>query len=130
MNSSVDLITTATPDSFYYDPPGQLWLFDDRFLAALVDEFPESSDRRQAGRLLLLHEGVHLASHRLTGATAPQVTRFPNIVERLDYQADVWAFTHDYAICMSGNNPSEEEARTFFIKVVTVALNTFWAFDA
>jgi hypothetical protein len=130
VDSSVDLIATATSDSFCYDAPSRMWRFDDGFLAALVEQFADPSDRRQAGRLLLLHEGVHLESHGLTGATAPQVRRFPKIVEELDYQADVWAFVHDYVIQMAGMTPSDEETRAFFINVVIVALDTFWAFDA
>jgi hypothetical protein len=130
VESTVDLISTATADSFCYDAPSRMWRFDDRFLVALAEQFTDPRDRRQAVRLLLLHEGLHLKTHGLTGATAPQVRRFPKIVEELDYQADVWAFLHDFAIQMTGKNPQAEETRAFFIKVVTVALDTFWTFDA
>jgi hypothetical protein len=129
-DSSVDLINTAVLDNFSYDAPSRMWQFDDRFLVALATQFADPNDRRQASRLLLLHEGVHLKSHGLTGATAPQVRRFPKILEELDYQADVWAFLHDYAIQLGSKSPSNEETRAFFIRVVTVALDTFWAFDA
>jgi hypothetical protein len=84
--SSVDLITMSVPDSFCYDPPSRMWRFDDRFLATLARQFPDPKDRRQAGRQLLLHEGVHQKTHGLTEATSRQVRRFPKIVEELDYQ--------------------------------------------
>jgi hypothetical protein len=130
LESSVDLSTTATPDSFWYDAPSRMWKFDDRFLVALNEQFNDQDARRQAGRLLLLHEGVHLKTHGLTETTAREVRRFPKIVEELDYQADVWAFLHDYSIELAGTNPSNQDTRAFFINVVTVALDTFWAFDA
>jgi hypothetical protein len=130
VESSVDLINTAAADSFCYDRPSRMWRLDDRFLAALIEQLPDEADRRQAARLLLLHEGLHEASHGLTGATAPQIRRFPKVVEELDYQADIWAFLHDYAFAMVGKNPTDAETRAFFIKVVTAALDTFWAFDA
>jgi hypothetical protein len=126
----VDLITTSVQDSFCYDPPGRMWRFDDRCLATLGRQFADPKDQRQAGRLLLLHEGVHLKTHVLTEATARQVRRFPKIVEKLDYQADVWAFVHDYEIQTEGTNPSDAVTRAFLINVVPVGSDTFWAFDA
>lgn len=130
VESLLDTTTTEVSDNFAYDPPGRLWRIDDRLLTSIAAGLTNPADQRQAGRLLLLHEGVHLATHRLTGATAPQIRRFPKLVEELDYQADVWAFLHEYAIQLAPTNPSDSGIRAFFINVVSVALNTFWAFDA
>ena len=130
MDSSVDQITTQISNDFFYHRPSRMWRFDDRFLATLAKRFPDEADRRQAVRLLILHEGVHETTHGLTGETSQEARRFPKVVEEVDYQADVWAYVHDYAIQNFGKVVPEGGARAFFLNVLKVALDTFWAFDA
>lgn len=128
--SSVDEATTNVPDGFHFAATTRAWQLDDQLLTTIGERFAVAAERQQAGRLLLLHEGVHLRSHSLTEATALEVRRFPKIVEELDYQADTWAFVHDYVLQSRGTVVSDAEARERFIKVIDVAIGTFWAFDA
>lgn len=107
-----------------------MWQLGDHFLSQLAERITDETDLRQAGRLLLLHEALHLKAHNLTEATAPQVRRFPKILEELDYQADVWAFINDFAYVTAGAESPPKEARPFFLRVVSVALETMRAFDA
>jgi hypothetical protein len=127
--SKIDLTATRVDGGFIYDAGQRLWRFDDRLLVSLIKQFPDLERRKQAGRLLLLHEGVHLQAHRLTGATSQQIRRFPKIVEELDYQADVWAYVHDYAL-QAARAKAVPSVREYFINVVDVGIETFWAFDA
>jgi hypothetical protein len=128
--SGVDLTATEGEGEFAYESGTRLWRFDDRLLAAIIKQFPDSKKRRQAGRLLLLHESIHQRTHGLTQATARQIRRVPKIVEELDYQADVWAYVHDFALQVDVPLRSDENVRNFFLEVVNVGLSTFWAFDA
>ncbi len=128
--SSIAQTITTVQDGFRFDQPSRTWQLDDRLLLAISARLRDSHDHLQAVRLLLLHEGIHLASHGLTDATAQKIRRFPKIVEEVDYQADVWAFIHDYVLRCLDSGTSDEDARTFFHNVLRVALETFWAFDA
>jgi hypothetical protein len=52
--------------------------------------------------MFLLHEGVHLATHRLSRETSVQVGRLPKVLEAVDYEADVWAMLHEFALVGQG----------------------------
>jgi CBASS immunity sensor of nucleotide second messenger signals len=126
-DSAIDLTNPAPPDGFRLDYASRQWQLDDRLLLAIENQFRDALEAKRAVRLLLLHEAVHAASHNLTEATAQQIRRFPKILEEVDYQADVWGFLHEWAL----QQPTlpESEARSFFLRVLETAVETFWAFD-
>lgn len=128
-DSAVDMTVTSVADGFRFDDLSRSWQLDDRLLLTISRRFNDSADARQAGRLLLLHEGVHLASHGLTEATAGQIRRFPKIVEEVDYQADTWAFLHEFALNQLLQGEPSLDSRRAFQQIIQIALETFWAFD-
>ncbi len=126
----IALDVTSVRDAFCYDTDRQAWLLGDDLLAAIGRRIASADQRRRAGRMLLLHEGVHLESHRLTPATAPAIRRFPKVLEEADYQADVWAMLHEYAYTFaSAAEPTSLDARSTFIDIVRTAVDTMWAFN-
>lgn len=122
MRCDVDRETTDVTDGFRLDSR-RGWQFSDEFLFYLLRRFPEADDFSRACRMLLLHEGLHAQSHRLTDATALRIRRFPKVVEELDYEADVWALLHE--LRLRGNEKALADLREF----VDIALETFWSFD-
>lgn len=124
--SSVDLDMPQGVDGFNYDQKARKWQFADELLAAIRDYLVQDEAIYRAVRLLILHEAIHISSHSFTSATALQIRRFPKILEELDYQADVWAFVHEWKL--AGGSP--EAARDQFITIIETALRTFLAFDA
>jgi hypothetical protein len=81
-----------------------------------------------AGRMFLLHEGVHLATHRLSRETSVQVGRLPKVLEAVDYEADVWAMLHEFALARQDGG-GVDDVRSFFMRIAGAAIEVFWAFD-
>jgi len=96
VESTVDSFLQLRPIVSVTDAPSRMWRFDDRFLWLSLSSFTDPRDPA-SGKAAAADEGLHLKTHGLTGATAPKSGGFPKIVEELDYQADVWAFLHDFA---------------------------------
>lgn len=128
MQSSVDKKADGI-DEFDYDAGTRSWRLGDPLMAVLGRKFSEESARRRTLRMLLLHEGVHLGSHGLTTPVSKEVGRFPKILEELDYQADVWAMLHEYGLSRHRARASTDDARAFFLGLVSTALESFWSFD-
>lgn len=122
MRCGVDHETTDVPDGFRLDPR-RGWQFSDEFLTRMLRRFEGTERFVPACRMLLLHEGLHAESHRLTDATAPRIRRLPKVVEELDYEADIWALLHEMRL--SEEEPTLPELRD----LVDIALETFWSFD-
>lgn len=114
---------------FRYDPERRAWEFGDGLLAAIAARMPDTEAKRQAGRLFLLHEGLHDACQRLTSSTSDGVGRFAKLLEEVDYQADVWTMLHDYAFTRARDRSATDNPRLFFLRLIDTALQTFWAFD-
>jgi hypothetical protein len=114
---------------FEFDPGVRVWRFGDGLMATLARRFTDEGARRRSLRMLLLHEGVHLASHKLTSSVSQEIGRFPKILEELDYQADVWTMLHEYGFTRKKARASTDDARAFFRDLVDTALETYWAFD-
>lgn len=113
---------------FRYDVRDRAWQFGDGLLAGIARHVGNDEDLRRAGRLFLLHEGVHEVSQGVTSATSPRIGRFPKVLEEVDYLADVWAMAHDYVLLRdTGGRPVD--VRAHMLQCVDAALGSFWGFD-
>lgn len=82
-------------------------------------------------RLFVFHEAMHYWKHDLKGVTAEGIGRFPKILERADYQSDVWAMWQEYLYSDLAHpkDIDKEKPSKFFLQLVDNALATMWAFD-
>lgn len=92
----------------------------------------EPSKLQRAIRLLLFHEGMHYWKHNLKGPTSKGIGRFPKILERADYQSDVWAMWQEYFYTSTNHHQAidKDHPSKFFVELIEIALSTMWAFDA
>ncbi len=127
--TTLDARREALDGGFEFDPDARVWRFDDALLARIASRVAADGARRQAGRMFLLHEAVHLVAHGLTTATSRRVGRFPKVVEEIDHQADVWAAFHDYAFARHHDRGGTNDAPAWFRALIDGMLGTFWAFD-
>ncbi len=125
------------------DPPYQYpetswkWQITDRLLlaqrrGALVSTDDLSVDRplfERLVRLFIFHESVH-KHHGLTKYTSEGVGRFPNVLERLDYMADLYATLHelDYTARHVKTLTSEQDLHDELVVVLDDVLRSHWAF--
>jgi hypothetical protein len=128
--SRVDMDVRDVASGFDFRDIEKKWLFDDGLLAAIGRRLTNEEDRLRAGRMLLFHEGVHLAAQTVTRHTSNQVGRFPKVLEALDYEADVWAMLNDYAMAKQFGQEDASDVRGFMFRAIGTATETFWAFDA
>jgi hypothetical protein len=129
-NSTVATSVSDVASDFDFIAASRTWVFDDGLLAALAKRLSEPADRARAGRMLLFHEGVHLAAQTVTRHTSNQVGRFPKVLEVIDYHADVWAMLNEYAMARHFVETGASDARQFMLRLIAAATETFWAFDA
>lgn len=118
---------SALPE-FRYVVRDRAWEFGDSLLAGIARRMDTEEDLRRAGRLFLLHEGVHEVSQGVTSATSLRIGRFPKLLEEVDYLADVWAMTHDYVLARDTGGTAVD-ARAHMLRCVDAALDSFWGFD-
>lgn len=126
--SPVALEGEMPAEGFNYDEELPAWQLSDRMLLAIHNQHPEEEKFRCAGRMFLLHEGVHIKAHQLTSATARWSGRFPKMLEEIDYQADVWAILHEFAYSRANLSLDPQPEREAFMSLVDIALSTIWAF--
>lgn len=128
--TDVDLERTDV-DGFRFDGAQRVWLLSDELLLAIAHRLDREADRRAAARLFFLHEGLHEEIQGVTEATSASVGRFPRVLEDLDYQADAWALLHELQAGPAlGERSNEADASTRMRKLIWIATETFWAFDA
>lgn len=127
--SKVDLGLQEIESAFDFRWTDKQWVFDDHLLVTIARRLVAADLSARAGRMLMFHEAVHLRKHSLTRQTSEQVGRFPKLLEELDYQADVWAMLHEYAFSLERGLTTPDDAVRFFVGLLDVALETFWAFD-
>ncbi len=126
--SCVGARIASSEEGFRYDIKTREWLLSDELLFAFAKQFTTTAELERAGRLLILHEGVHLADHRLTEATAPRIGRFPKLLEAADYHADLWGIFHEYRFARDVLG-SRDDHRPLFSEIIGAAIRSFWAFD-
>jgi hypothetical protein len=118
---------------FFFERVGQpTWKLNDHLLLALERASDGDEARLQAIiRLFLFHEYVHQA-HSISSYTAPQLGKFANCLEYLDYTADVYALLHqlDLARRSNGKLLVFEAMREFLNDQIELMLRTFWAFGS
>jgi hypothetical protein len=127
-NIQVALDGDRPEEGFHYDEEIPAWHLSDRMLLAIHRQLPEDVRFRRAGRLFLLHEGVHIKAHQLTSETSQWIGRFPKVIEEADYQADVWAMLHEFACARANPHHAMPAEREFFQSLLDIALSTIWAF--
>jgi hypothetical protein len=54
---------------------------------------------------------------------------FPKVLEEVDYQADVWAMVHEFALTRHDKPEAVANDRDLFLELVRIATETMWAFD-
>ena len=69
------------------------WRLSNPLLVSLSQASEDDDELKQLIRLFLFHEYLH-THHSLTKYTAEGVGRFANCLERLDYEADLYALLH------------------------------------
>lgn len=125
--TKVDLDACTIDDSFAFRE--NTWRLDDSWLARLGERLPDDEERRSALRLLVLHEAVHRGPQGLNGATSLGVGRFPKVLEKIDYHADLWAMLHERALTRRLEGPGVAEPAAYFRRLIRIATETMWAFD-
>lgn len=109
----------------------RIWNISDELTVALRDGAPDDTAHRLRVRLFLLHEYLH-NHHMITADTAPQVGKFPNALEHVDYTADFYALCHelDRVVAAGEITPSDEEAALRWLRtLVEQVIQSFWAFE-
>lgn len=102
------------------------WRLSDPLLVSLSRASKDDAELRQLIRLFLFHEYLH-THHSLTKYTAEGVGRFANCLERLDYEADLYAILHqiDWAAIHEDARDREHE---FLQEQLDLLLRSAWAF--
>jgi hypothetical protein len=128
VKTKVDEEPRLIEDGFRLVPPHNLWQIDDHWLERLARRLPDDLERQRALRMLVLHELAHRGRQTLTRTSSREIGRFPRVLEEIDYQADVWAMLHEYALTRSHSPRAVDDLPQFFMRVVLVATETMWAF--
>lgn len=128
--STIDAETTNPPgEGFFFDRDSSVWQFEDTFLHIIKQRLTTLEEQLRGLRILLFHEGVHYRGHKLTGSTVDSVGRFPKVLEEVDYQADVWAMIHEFALAKIYDFESTKNVSSFFRDCIKTASEMMWAFD-
>ena len=108
------------------DATSNLWKLSDPLLVSLSGACEDDDELKQLIRLFLFHEYLH-THHSLTKYTAEGVGRFANCLERLDYEADLYALLHelDWAAMYEDIRGSEH---AFLRDLLDLLLRSAWAF--
>ncbi|MBO0951181.1 SAVED domain-containing protein [Fibrella forsythiae] len=104
------------------------WRLSDTLLIGLSDACRDDYELTQLIRLFLFHEYLH-SHHSLTKYNAEGVGRFANVLERLDYMADLYALLHqlDYMLHYERQAVISRQ-REFLTEQLDLILRSTWAF--
>ena len=126
LGDSIDIDDTES-SNFYKDGK---WRISDYFLGAVLRRFGnDPSGILRAFRMFIFHEALHFAFQNLTENTAEGIGRYPKVLERADYEADVWAMFQEYTFSDHYNLLNGLSPKEFFADLHIKAANTMWAFD-
>ena len=124
-----DTIDLEDTDSTQFYKNGK-WIITNYFLGAVIRRFGEDNEGIiRAFRMFLFHEALHFSFQRLTENIAAGIGRFPKVLERADYEADVWAMFQEYAFSNHYNLLSGKTPQEFFADLHLKSANIMWAFD-
>jgi hypothetical protein len=125
---SQDKIVVA--DGFDYDQVSYTRDIDTGFFVSLERRLKEKALINKAGRLFLIHESLHYSFHGVNKQVANGIGNFPKVVEEADYQADIYALLHEYAMAkLPSGNFNSERFKEWFIETIFVMTETMWSFD-
>jgi hypothetical protein len=124
-NDKINLELTEVADGFSYI--NGKWFVADSFFVSLNKRLNDTDKIKQAIRLFLFHEGLHIAKHKLTSSTSENIGSFPKILETADYQADVYAMINEFGF--SNHFQKVENPKEFFLSIINIATETMWSFD-
>jgi hypothetical protein len=127
-SGGIDVNTTEAPGGFLYRSNDRRWVLGDALLVPIMRRIKDETARRRAARLFLLHEGLH-TRQALTGATSPEVGRFPKVLEEIDYQADVWAQLHERGLEARPDAAALKNEADFCRTLMGLAVETMFSFD-
>ncbi|MBS1594119.1 MAG: SAVED domain-containing protein [Bacteroidetes bacterium] len=127
---SLSLTQKIVADGFDYDQTKYEWSIDTGFYIALHERLKDKDIINRAGRLFLLHESLHYSYHGVNKQIAADIGSFPKVVEEADYQADVYALLHEYALSkLPSGDFDESRPKEWFINVINIMAETMWSFD-
>jgi hypothetical protein len=130
--STVDVIPLEPPNYFGYQRANRVWRVSDRFLLRLNSAFQHDiSDLRTLVRMFMLHEMSHLA-HGIVKGKVEEVGKFPNVLEHVDYTADLYAILHELnrELITDPSLPSDYDTlKTRVSSLIDLVIRSFWAFD-
>lgn len=127
--SAVDHETTEHSGGFVFSPETKKWIIADSFIIPLMEKTPETSERRRAARMFLLHEGLHEAQN-LTASMSNEIGGFPKVLEEVDYRADVWSFLYERALISERVAIEGVGELPRLNSLIRTAVNTMLSFDS
>jgi hypothetical protein len=115
---------------YSFDPEDRAWRFRDDTVLGLWEASGRDSDRAVRGaQLFLFHEYLH-DYHGLTKLAAVEVGSFPNVLERIDHVADLFAVSHDLELATRrGMVRNDEAARNHVAGSIELILRSIGAFQ-
>lgn len=112
------------------DPSRGSWRLGDRLVLGFARNRDTEGARRLV-RLFFLHEYLH-QHHVITGYTADQVGKFANVLEYVDYSADLFAIGHEFdsVVRAAPQDFSREEERVgMLLRLLDDVIDTFRVFQ-
>jgi len=122
--------TPHTGREYSFDKENRAWRFRDDTILGLWSASEGREDRAlQAARLFLFHEYLH-DYHGLSKLAATQVGSFPNVLERIDYVADLYAVLHDLEFALrAGMVQDGEPARLHLASAIDLIIRSIAGFQ-
>jgi len=115
---------------FTYDKSTGTWVVGNGLIHAIHSKFKNNlEDRDRAFRIFILHECFHRNQHILSPGLVDRIGGFSKIIEDADYQADTYAFIHEFAYRRSRNEDATANPKLFFSNVIDVANQVVFAFN-
>lgn len=114
----------------FYDSAKQHWTLSDQLIYLASQRIPVEDDLLQAFRIFFFHEAVHNVDHGITPHTSRGLGNFPNVLAEADYQADVYAFIHEYHLAIRNKNSKAAKPQLFFADLISLSTEMMWAFDS
>ncbi|MDB5239640.1 MAG: hypothetical protein JWP57_265 [Spirosoma sp.] len=128
----VDLKDTVSnhprPTEYGHPTDSNEWELSDSLLIDLSNACRDDDELKQLIRLFLFHEYLHI-HHSLNKYNVELIGRFANCLEKLDYEADLYALLHqlDYTLFYEPEKAKKRE-KEFLEEQLDLILRSTWAF--